>query len=77
MKVNFDVCAQDENDDDKESIELETTRSGRIRKKKRLMQFLDEEEDDSSLDEEDRDEYRPESEAGIKILIKIKISIFY
>jgi hypothetical protein len=29
------------------------------------MQFLDDDEDDSSQDEEDRDEYRPESEAGI------------
>lgn len=49
--------------DEEKEIDLETSRSGRVRKIRRRKVFaFDEEEDESHTDDEDRDEYKPDSE---------------
>lgn len=56
---------EDEYDDDEEEVELETTRSGRVRKvakPTRQFHFPDEDVDDDSGNDEEKDEYQPDSE---------------
>lgn len=63
---------REQEEDVQQTIELETTRSGRVRKKTKFFHFVDEDDDDDSS-KEDRDECRPDSDVDLEDPEEVKL----